>query len=249
MRATIVVPCYNEAGRLEPERFDRYLAASPAVRFLFVDDGSTDSTSAVISGMAAVRAGRAGQLTLPRNRGKAEAVRAGLTAALADGPDVVGFWDADLATPLECLDEFLGVLERRPGIAWVIGARVKLLGRDVRRRAARHYVGRVFATVASMVLSLAIYDTQCGAKLFRADGDLPVILAEPFLARWIFDVEMIARLIRVRRRRGGAPVEDSIYEYPLERWVDIKGSKLRLRDYVKAARDMARIWLSLRKAT
>jgi dolichyl-phosphate beta-glucosyltransferase len=249
MRATIVVPCYNESGRLKPEEFDRYLAAASAVRILFVDDGSTDATSAVIGGMAAVRAGRAGLLTLPRNRGKAEAVRAGLTAALADGPDVVGFWDADLATPLECLDEFLDVLERRPGIAWVIGARVKLLGRDVRRRAARHYVGRVFATVASLVLRLEIYDTQCGAKLFRADRDLPVILAEPFLARWIFDVEMIARLIRVRRQRGGSPVEDSIYEYPLERWVDIGGSKLRLRDYFKAARDMARIWLSLRKAT
>ena len=248
-RLALVIPCYNEEHRLPVDELRRFSVSGVDLELVLVNDGSGDGTLRLLESLHEENPSRFTVLNLAQNSGKAEAVRRGILAALDRKPDYVGFWDADLATPLECLDEFLGVLERRPGIAWVIGARVKLLGRDVRRRAARHYVGRVFATVASMVLSLAIYDTQCGAKLFRADGDLPVILAEPFLARWIFDVEMIARLIRVRRRRGGAPVEDSIYEYPLERWVDIKGSKLRLRDYVKAARDMARIWLSLRKAT
>jgi len=75
-----------------------------------------------------------------------------------------------------------------------------------------------------------------------------MVLADRFVARWVFDVEMIARLIGIRQRSEGRAVEDSIYEYPLERWVDVKGSKRRLRDYSNAARDMLRIWLALRRA-
>ncbi len=247
MRVTVVVPCYNEAERLQPGRFDAYLQSHPGIRFLFVDDGSTDETARVVGSVAAVGREQTSVLRLNRNSGKAEAVRQGLNAALADGAEVVGFWDADLATPLECIQSFLAVLETRPGISWVFGARVKLLGREIHRRAARHYAGRVFATVASMVLRLPVYDTQCGAKLFRADVDLRAVLAERFTTRWIFDVEMIARLVRVRRRSGGPLVETSIYEYPVEQWIDVRGSKLRLRDYVKAARDMFRIWRSLRE--
>jgi dolichyl-phosphate beta-glucosyltransferase len=129
----------------------------------------------------------------------------------------------------------------------VVGARVKLLGREIERRAARHYSGRVFATVASLLLNLPIYDTQCGAKLFRASSELKGILAESFQSRWIFDVEIIARLIRSRRITGGDPVEHSIYEVPLRQWMDVRGSKVRLSDFFTAGWDLLRIhWQHLR---
>ena len=97
----------------------------------------------------------------------AECVRGGMLAALDQRPDCVGYWDAGLATPVEALDEFCDVLDRRPEVELVMGARVKLLGRTIDRKPLGHYVGRCFAPAASWILGLPVYDTQGGAKLVR----------------------------------------------------------------------------------
>ena len=41
----IVILCYNEDKRLEASPFVSFLAENPDVRFVFVDDGSTDRTA------------------------------------------------------------------------------------------------------------------------------------------------------------------------------------------------------------
>src|SRR5439155_4840561 len=110
----------------------------------------------------------------------------------ANGADYVGYWDADLATPLQAIPEFLEVFAERPGLELVCGARVRLLGRDIRRTRRRHYLGRAFATVASWLLQLSVYDTQCGAKLFRASPRITAVFNQPFHTRWLFDVEILA---------------------------------------------------------
>ena len=242
MTATVVViPCFNEAHRLKVTEFVSYAANFPDVALLFVDDGSRDATWEVLQDLA----GRAGQnvhlLRQPRNGGKAEAVRAGMNHALERlEPEVVGFWDADLATPLEAIQDLRCVLAKRPGVDMVFGSRVRLLGRQIERRPVRHYLGRLFATVVSNLLRLPIYDTQCGAKLFRASDDLRAVLRDPFVSRWVFDVEMIARFIQ---RAGGdaARVAPRIYEFPLYAWQDVAGSKVRPADFFKAFRDVLRI--------
>jgi glycosyltransferase involved in cell wall biosynthesis len=238
----VVVPCYNEERRLDLAAFRSFVDQAPSVRFLFVDDGSTDGTRAMLERFAAETGDAVGVLVQPRNGGKAEAVRSGMLRAIDGGAELVGFWDADLATPLDAVHDFLGVLRRRPDIDWVIGARVLLLGRNIRRRAIRHYLGRVFATAASMALDMPVYDTQCGAKLFRASPELRDVLAHPFTSRWVFDVEMIARLKLLRSRSGGIPAERSIFEFPLQQWMDIAGSKVKGRDFVRASTELLRIW-------
>ncbi|MGD9644361.1 MAG: glycosyltransferase [Pirellulales bacterium] len=246
----IVIPCFNEARRLHAEAFVAFVASGHPQHFLFVNDGSTDDTARRLDELAA-RVPQCQVLHLPKNAGKAEAVRQGLLAALATGAVRVGFLDADLATPLEALPEFSHLLDARPDIEWVFGARVRLLGRTIERRRARHYLGRLFATVVSLILRLPIYDTQCGAKLFRGTDELRRLLADPFLAGWIFDVEMIARLIQARRGSNLPAPEACIFELPLQSWRDVAGSKLRAKDFLRASLDLLRIrraYLSPRSA-
>jgi hypothetical protein len=180
-------------------------------------------------------------VALARNLGKGEAVRAGLLSALAGRPEFAGWWDADLATPLSETASLRAVLDARPGVWLAMGARVRMLGCAIDRRATRHVAGRVVATMISRALGLATYDTQCGAKLFRVAGTPPGLFDEAFLSRWLFDVEVLARLERRHRDGGGPPPEDVVVEVPLTRWTDVPGSKVRATDFVRAFFDLRRI--------
>lgn len=240
--AVIVVPCFNEAARLDVSAFTQFAEVEDRYRFLFVDDGSQDGTGQLLRDMAREHPGRFAVLRLDRNHGKAEAVRRGLLAALDQEPAAVGFWDADLATPLEALAGFTSVMEARPSVSIVMGARVKLLGTDIRRSTGRHYIGRLFATAVSFILRLPVYDTQCGAKLFRANGEMRRTVESPFITRWIFDVEILARFALGRGGLGLPEVESAIYEVPLATWHDVPGTRIRLRDFIRAPLDVLRIW-------
>jgi dolichyl-phosphate beta-glucosyltransferase len=242
MTTAIVVPCYNEALRLKTAEFLAYARACPDIVFLLVDDGSRDATWSVLERLRDEGRPAFHILRKHPNGGKAEAVRDGMNYALEHlHPELVGFWDADLATPLEAIGDLRCVLLRQPGIDMVFGSRVKLLGRHVERRPIRHYLGRIFATVVSTMLRLPIYDTQCGAKIFRVTPQLPQVLAEPFVSKWVFDVELIARFIRLNHGDPSA-VAARIYEFPLNVWQDVAGSKVRSSDFLKAFRDVLRIY-------
>jgi glycosyltransferase involved in cell wall biosynthesis len=238
----LVVPCYNEAARLDPEAFLHFLTMHPAVELVFVDDGSVDGTAEVLDRMRAAAPARLTTLRQPVNRGKGEAVRAGILAALSRQPHVVGFFDADLSTPLRAVDDFLAVLRTHPTVEFVLGSRVRLMGRDVKRRATRHYLGRVFATAASLALDLPIYDTQCGAKVIRVNAATASLFADPFRSRWVFDVELIGRYLRLPVAPGGPPRRDGLYELVVPAWHDRPGSKVQWHDFPRAMVDLAYIW-------
>jgi dolichyl-phosphate beta-glucosyltransferase len=121
------------------------------------------------------------------------------------------------------------------------------LGRDIRRSTVRHFTGRVFATVASVVLRLPVYDTQCGAKLFRVTPRFKELISEPFGARWVFDVEILARMLHQAQSTSESFAPPMIYEYPLEEWRDVDGSRLMLLDFVIAGIDLAAIYWRYRR--
>jgi glycosyltransferase involved in cell wall biosynthesis len=240
MRTRIVVPCYNEAARLDVAAFDTFLAATTDIGFVFVNDGSKDDTLAVLRGISARWSPRVDIVDQQPNAGKGEAVRVGMLAAFGSGAQYAGYIDADLATPLDAIGPFVEKLDQSPDIDVVIGSRVMLLGRTIERKATRHYLGRVFATAASLVLDLPVYDTQCGAKLFRSNEVNRELFATPFGSRWIFDVEIFARYL------AGRGNHDALYEMPLDRWTDATDSKVKSADYVRAIAEMATIYRTYR---
>jgi glycosyltransferase involved in cell wall biosynthesis len=228
----LVVPCFNEASRLDVVAFERFTWTAAETCLCFVNDGSTDRTFEVLQALA--RQGRPDAVrveSLPRNAGKAEAVRQGMLRSHAWRPfRYIGYWDADLATPLDELDTMRRVAERDPDCLIVLGSRVRRLGASVKRRPARHYLGRIFATAASLTLHMPVYDTQCGAKLFRASF-VPALFADPFLSRWFFDVEILAR---ARNQLGLTHAIERTIEVPLGSWYDVAGSRLSFGSLMRA---------------
>jgi len=241
-RTIVVIPCYDEAKRLPVQAFREFAAQVPGVQFLFVNDGSKDDTLAILQRLHDENSAAFDVLNLEKNGGKAEAVRLGMNEAIKRGVDFVAFWDADLSTALDEIEPFRNILRERPEIEMVFAARVNLLGRNIQRKLVRHYFGRVFATVMAFALKLPIYDTQCGAKMFRVTDDLRRVIEQPFLSRWIFDVEIIARFLVLRKNSDRPAVRDIIVEKPLQRWIDVDGSKLKGRDFIKVMRDFTRIY-------
>src|ERR1700730_4147538 len=230
----VVIPCYNEGTRLRRDSFTRFLANSD-VSLIFVNDGSKDNTLSVletmVEGHSQVRI-----VNLEENGGKAEAVRRGILVAIDAGADYVGYWDADLATPLQTISEFVDVLDIHDDVDFILGARVSLLGRHIERKASRHYLGRAFATAASLTLALPVYDTQCGAKMLRVFPGARQLFERPFGSRWIFDVELIARyLMRVKDASG-------LYEYVLPEWRDVGESNVKSTDFLRAIGEMSQIY-------
>ncbi len=243
----MVIPCYNEASRLEVDKFKAYVDAGRPHRFVFVNDGSRDQTLEVVKDLHRNRPQSFTYIDLPKNVGKGEAVRQGVLSTFDTQADLAGYWDADLATPLDAIPAFCELLESRPDLEMVFGARVRLLGRSIVRNPLRHYLGRAFATAASLTLGLPIYDTQCGAKLFRVSPLIRSLFQQPFMTRWLFDVEIIARLIQTCRRDHLQPPQELIYEFPLHTWHDVAGSKVKALDFFTSFLELARIyWKYLR---
>jgi dolichyl-phosphate beta-glucosyltransferase len=244
-RITWIVPCFNEAARLDQAAFLALADQPPSAALVFVDDGSHDQTLRCLQNLAKQRPDRIVVVAQPTNQGKAETVRQGLLHALAGSATIVGYVDADLATPPAELQR-LADMVRGGEYDLVLGSRVQLLGRSIQRNPVRHYLGRVFATCASLSLGLPVYDTQCGAKIFRRSEALTAALAKPFGSRWAFDVELLGRLVRPGGGVAGVTIE-RIREEPLRTWSDIPGSKLRAAAALQAGLELARIGWQLRR--
>ena len=234
----IIVPCYNEAERLPIGDFLDFLRSEASVDFdiLFVNDGSSDDTIQVLNDISN-KSERVSVLDLQKNGGKAEAIRQGMLSSQSDKYSYLAFLDADLATPIEELIRMKDLAFKAEEPYFVMGSRINLLGySQIKRKASRHYIGRIFATIVSNLLGLAVYDTQCGAKLIRQDLTQE-LFKERFISKWLFDVEMIFRLKKLK-----SDYDQRIMEVPLKKWEDKSGSKIKFTYYFQAPIDLLRIY-------
>lgn len=234
----LVIPCFNEEKRLPVDSIALFLKESHKAHLCMVDDGSTDNTHATLLAIQQEYPKNVTVLRHDSNKGKGEAVRTGVIYGIAETTySYFGYWDADLATPFSQISLFTDESKKCPDWEILMGCRHQRLGTNIKRKLTRHYLGRIFATLVSHLLTLPVYDTQCGAKLFRKDTATE-LFSKPFLSSWIFDVELLARFIETK---GHEYALAHIREVPLEHWKDINGSKLSFAAYIQALRDIISI--------
>jgi len=233
---SVVIPCYNEAARIDIEKFLSFARENNNIRLVFVDDGSTDATiDKLFTAMSALPS-QVDVLMMKQNGGKAEAVRQGLKFCCERGDKYVAFLDADLATPLDAILDFTSVAERIPEIDVVFGSRCGGMGRRVYRKIYRKIISLVCAFMGRLATGLPIRDTQCGAKLFRNTDQFARSLAEPFEAGWLFDVELFLRISEPGKSQKG-----KFYEFPVVQWTEIPGSKIKPTDILKSGFKMTEL--------
>jgi glycosyltransferase involved in cell wall biosynthesis len=158
-RLFIQIPCFNEAETLPLvlRSLPRRVAGYEDVRWLIVDDGSTDGTHEV-----ALNAGADYVLRLGHNRGLAQAFTAGIDAALKLGADTIINTDGDNQYDAACIPELVApILARRA--AMVVGARPVSVIEHFSR--TKKILQRIGSRVVSLASGLAIPDAPSG---FRA---------------------------------------------------------------------------------
>lgn len=224
----LIIPCYNEANRLKVSEFELFLQNNPEFDLLFVNDGSTDKTNDLIQHLCTHNV-NARNLLLKVNSGKAEAIRQGFLHAIRMKKyKLIGFLDADLATPFSEIVRMHGMMLQEPKVKILLGSRWKRLGSRIERNWMRHYMGRIFATTVSLLFGMEVYDTQCGAKILL-NQDLNEIFEKPFVSRWFFDIEI---LLRFRIQDPAGFIDDWAMEIPLDRWKEIGHSRIRITDFL-----------------
>jgi dolichyl-phosphate beta-glucosyltransferase len=226
---SIVIPAYNEQGRLEAtlrSYLGYFRTRGEPVEVIVVDDGSLDATTPLVERLAAeFEALRL--IRLAQNQGKGYAVRSGVVNARGR---LILFADADGATPIREIERLEAAVQAGADVA--IGSRALQSGEvQVRSRLHRRIIGRAFHSLVRLCGVGDITDTQCGFKLFRG-GVGHALFSRMRTAGFSFDVEVLlmARLCDFR-----------IAEIPVN-WVHQPGSRVNLvTDSARMAWDLVRI--------
>lgn len=224
----IVIPCYNEQKGLVLQEYSDFLNNNLDAFICFVNDGSTDTTLEILHRLKSSHNSQIHVLSLEKNSGKAEAVRAGINYCnqFFQHP-YIGYLDADLATTLE---EFIDLRNyMTPEIVFCFGSRIQKIGSTIDRENSRFLIGRVIATFISNILDIKVYDTQCGSKLFTKDISHK-LFKEKFISKWLFDVEIFYRMINLFGRQNAIL---RMYEVPLKLWIEKGDSKVKMTYFFK----------------
>jgi dolichyl-phosphate beta-glucosyltransferase len=239
----MVVPCFNEEKRIDISAWQTIVNKFDGCAWIFVNDGSSDRTSSLLNKLEGENVY---QLDLPTNYGKGNAIRAGLNHVINPSPFTllsklnfsrVGYIDSDGAFDFVDIETLLSIAEEKmelvPPYKVIIGSRVKLAGRQIKRSKIRHYLGRLISTFICQEWEQAPYDTQSGFKIFSLDASFREAVKTPFRTSWFFDIELILRLDNLDSIR--------IWEVPLVKWEEIGESSIKGARYLDICRQIITI--------
>lgn len=240
----LVIPCFNESGRIGPFLRELCVMVQPlgGMSILVVEDGSDPDEQRRLSHLVnAIRQEHPfvrEPLLLSANLGKGGAVYAGWEAHQSE--DWLGFVDADGACSAgETVRLARMLLTAQTSVDAIFASRIQMLGHCIRRHVHRHIIGRIYATIVSILLDIPVHDSQCGLKFVRrsAYGRVsPTLEVNDFG----FDIELLAALTD-----SGAVIE----EVPID-WHEVSGGKLRLfRDALRMLNDVLQVRMRRRTAS
>ncbi len=241
MKTGIIIPCYNEEKRLNVDAFINFVQKDNDFHLCFVNDGSKDNTLEVLKDIQSHNPLKVSIIDMKKNSGKAAAVRAGARYLHSRGDmEFIGFIDADLSTDFEDFDGLLKTLKTNRKLSFVFGSRAKDASENIEKNRVRAMISKFINILIIFILGLPILDTQCGAKVFKAEL-VPVIFNKSFFSRWLFDVEMF---IKMKKHFGKTAIMKKIHEQPLKRWVHMEDSKLGLKDSLEIPYRLISIWFN-----
>ena len=193
MKTGIIIPCYNEENRIKKDLFVKFINENFSYHLCFVNDGSKDATMDVLKQMKNKAPHDISIIDVKKNMGKAAAVRAG-ARYLYTRKDIshVGFMDADLSTDFKDFKDLVQTLKMNSSLSVVFGSR-NSGGNGIKRDYFRKVFSSIIKSFIVFILGLPIRDTQCGAKVFDRSV-IPVMFEDPFISKWLFDVEIFLRL-------------------------------------------------------
>ncbi len=234
----VVVPCFNEAERLDFTYFFEIAMLLDCV-LIFVDDGSTDGTQELIRESLVTTERHFVLVSLEKNLGKAAAISNGLSEALRQELDFVVFCDADKSIHPNDIKLVFEKIQSNTSVDLVSGARVPLAGSNVIRNDFRKWMGRLIATLVGHVTHLAIYDPMSPLKIYR----LNIFNGENrFIPRtkWLGEIELM--FYSYNLDRSNFVVE----EVAIDHWRDEKGGHIGLHSFFILLKDFLLLRQSIR---
>lgn len=221
-KCCLIIPCYNESERILKAEFLNFVVENPNFTLLFVNDGSSDNTLNVLQELSA-KHHQITVLSLSNNVGKAEAVRSGFLEAFKnDNFNYFAFLDADLAIPLDEFKRLFEITIANTNYEFTYLSKIRRVDADVHQTYKRFLMGRILSAMTRLSLKLAVYDTQCGCKLFSKNIAFD-IFKTPFLSAWLFDIEIFWRILTLKNR---AYFSTNTLEVPLNKLMNRGSSKV-----------------------
>lgn len=233
-KAAILIPCYNEEFRLKCEILKTYIEEKAAdFDFYFVNDGSTDKTSKIITDQIIFNSNNAYLIDLEKNIGKGNAIRRALFL-IEKKYKFYGFIDADLQIPLDQIIRLQQVLNNTSSLIAITSRNVF---DGLKKFQIRSIISVLLVMLANGILKFPprIKDSQCGCKMFKAEV-LEICFGKEFISGWLFDLEVLLRF-----RDAYPDARDRLVEVPVSILEKSKNSKVILSENLRLVTELIKI--------
>ena len=229
----MIVPCFNEEKRFNIAYWKEIINEIGTVDFLFIDDGSSDSTFMKIKELSTLTNCYSQKNDI--NSGKGKTLNNAFSSAVDQNYKIIGFIDSDGAFKLADIKRIITLAEQlifNKKFEAVFSSRINLAGRSIKRKRLRHYISRAIYTILNFIVKMPLYDTQSGFKLYENSLEWRKVFKEEFKTRWFFDIETLTLFRKLHNR------DSRTWEEPLDNWSDVPGSNLNKGNVLRILRDI-----------